>query len=222
MKEFTHIYTLSCPESRLVRYVGKSDNPHKRYQRHMEGVDGTKNSSWIISLKNKGLKPVMEIVDKVPYCDWELHEIRYINLFKAMGANLNNLQSGGSRPKDHKESIAKRIKTKSNKPYVLSDKQKDNVEKLVARMKKCGPWNKGKRYTVDLTDEQRLKKSIAQTGRHQSKPVLQYDLNGVFIKEWTGAYQAYKTLGISFKNISSNCKGRYKSAGGFIWKFKEE
>lgn len=49
------------------------------------------------------------------------------------------------------------------------------------------------------------------------KPVLQFDLNGNFIAEYPFQIWVKHNLGISI----SNClKGRTKTAGGYIWKFK--
>lgn len=55
----------------------------------------------------------------------------------------------------------------------------------------------------------------------QAKPVLQYDLNGNFIREWPSLAKVYEELGIHKSDISDCCKGRkVKTAGGFVWKFK--
>ena len=53
-----------------------------------------------------------------------------------------------------------------------------------------------------------------------SKPVLQYDLLGNFIREWPSMIKVEEELGIDQGNISHCCIGNRKSAGGFIWKFK--
>ena len=47
--------------------------------------------------------------------------------------------------------------------------------------------------------------------------VLQYDLEGNFIKEWPSAAEAKRQLGID--NITVVCSGKRKTAGGFIWKY---
>ena len=52
------------------------------------------------------------------------------------------------------------------------------------------------------------------------KTVLQYSLEGAFIKEWPNAHSAERVLNIS--GIGEVCKGKKKSAGGFLWKYKEE
>ena len=55
------------------------------------------------------------------------------------------------------------------------------------------------------------------------KAVLQYSLDGEFIKEWPNAYAASHGLGMNINGyIGLVCKGKKKSAGGFIWKYKDE
>ena len=54
------------------------------------------------------------------------------------------------------------------------------------------------------------------------KPITQYEKDGTFVGEWPSIKEAGKTLGIDLGNITSNCKGDIKSAGGFIWKYKEK
>lgn len=53
-------------------------------------------------------------------------------------------------------------------------------------------------------------------------PILQFSLDGVFLKEWKSAREADESLNISYKCISGVCRGHRKTTGGFIWKFKDE
>lgn len=55
---------------------------------------------------------------------------------------------------------------------------------------------------------------------NQSKPVLQYDLNNNFIKEWKSAKEASEHLCIQQNSISLCCRNKRKKAGNFNWKFK--
>lgn len=52
--------------------------------------------------------------------------------------------------------------------------------------------------------------------------VLQYDMNGNFIKEWDSISSASKELKIGSNCITTCCKGKYKSSGGYIWKYKSD
>ena len=54
------------------------------------------------------------------------------------------------------------------------------------------------------------------------KKVLQYDKNGNFIREWKSGCEAGRQLKISQANISACCRKVAKSAGKYIWRFKEE
>lgn len=53
-----------------------------------------------------------------------------------------------------------------------------------------------------------------------NRAILQYTKDGVFVKEHYSINQAGRTIGINFKDICSCCQGKRKSAGGFIWKYK--
>lgn len=53
------------------------------------------------------------------------------------------------------------------------------------------------------------------------KPILQIDKNtGEVIKEYPSIKDASKQLGIDQSQISKCAKGKEKSAGGFIWRYK--
>lgn len=54
-----------------------------------------------------------------------------------------------------------------------------------------------------------------------SKPVSQYTKDGEFIATYPSIMEAERQTGICNGNISACCNGRYKSAGGFIWRRAE-
>jgi hypothetical protein len=51
------------------------------------------------------------------------------------------------------------------------------------------------------------------------KKVTQFSMNMNFIKEWNSIALASKSLGIGSNSITTCCKGKYKSSGGFIWRY---
>lgn len=53
----------------------------------------------------------------------------------------------------------------------------------------------------------------------RSKKVNQYDLNGNLIKTWKSIKEASEANNIFLGNISSCCKGKIKTTGGYIWKY---
>lgn len=55
---------------------------------------------------------------------------------------------------------------------------------------------------------------------HQtSKPILQFSLNGEFIKKWNCAKDAARELNINDNHIGSCCRGKRKTTYGYIWKY---
>ena len=53
--------------------------------------------------------------------------------------------------------------------------------------------------------------------KSHNKPILQYDLDGNFIREWECAADVGKEVR---SNIVTCLKGRLKSAYGYVWKYK--
>ena len=68
------------------------------------------------------------------------------------------------------------------------------------------------RYSEDLQPEVYKKKNV--------KSVLQFTISGEFIKEWDSIAMVSRELKIGGNSIVTCCKGKYKSAGGFNWKYK--
>lgn len=54
---------------------------------------------------------------------------------------------------------------------------------------------------------------------NRSKQIIQLTLDGEFIKNWGSMMDVERKLGYHQSSISQCCKGRYKSANGYKWKF---
>lgn len=63
------------------------------------------------------------------------------------------------------------------------------------------------------------KKYGAINGKKRSIPILQFSKDGTLIKEWPSVREAGRQLGIACSSICDCLKGRYKSAGGFVWRY---
>lgn len=92
------IYTLGDPETKRIRYVGKTVNVHRRLLVHMNEKRGTHKNNWLRGLKSKGLKPLFSIIETIfdsSDLDWQPREIFWINHYRSMGELLTNLDGGG-------------------------------------------------------------------------------------------------------------------------------
>lgn len=86
----------------------------------------------------------------------------------------------------------------------------------------CG--DKNPNYGNSWTDEMKNELSKKFTGkvRGKTKSVLQYDLDGKFIKEWKTIKSACNSLNLRASGISSVLSGRYKQSGGYMWEYKNK
>ena len=100
-------------------------------------------------------------------------------------------------------------KTKKGKP--LTEEHKQKLRKTKKGKYSENSWMFGKHLSEE--HKQKISKAI-------SKPILQFTLDSVFIREWQSATIASKELNINQSNITACCKGRYKSAGMYIWRYK--
>jgi hypothetical protein len=129
----THIYSLDCPITGDVKYIGKSDCPDYRYRKHLEGAirnkKPTKKNNWIISLNNQGLKPILTIIDSIDNSEWRFWEMHYISLYKSFGFDLKNMTFGGDGGKMSKESIDKIIE--ANRKRRHTEEHKKMISKIM-------------------------------------------------------------------------------------------
>ena len=225
MKTFIYILT---DENNQPRYVGKSDNPNRRLKDHIYEAKRSDSKShrvnWINSMLTKNLKPNVVIIDEVPNEEWEFWENFWIEQFKQRNFDLTNGSIGGfGFTKGHfvsKETKEKhRLAALGNKNKLGKKCSKESIEKM-------SKSHLGK----TLSEETKAKMSKSRMGLGKgkiisqaqieilSKKVLQYDLQGNFIKEYSSAVEAKLETGAS--HISCVCIGRRKSSGGYFWKFK--
>lgn len=74
----TLIYSLNCPITNEIRYIGKTTiNPKKRFNNHLKSKEKSKKAIWIKELLSKNLIPILK---EIEYCDnsiWKEREIFY-------------------------------------------------------------------------------------------------------------------------------------------------
>lgn len=81
-------------------------------------------------------------------------------------------------------------------------------------------------YINPFKNKKHSDKTIALLGLKSSKIVLQYDLENNFIREWKSAREAAKYYNMAVTGITNvasikESMKKYKTAKGFIWRWKE-
>lgn len=78
-------------------------------------------------------------------------------------------------------------------------------------------WCTHKYNSTYGTRATRIKDTIKRTGK--AIPVLMYSKNGIFLCRFDAINEAAITMDISCGSIVECCKGKRKSAGGYVWKY---
>ena len=235
-----YIYTLSHPITNEVKYIGKTNNISKRYSAHLNDKSKSYKNSWIKSLLNEDLLPVIEILEEF---DNELPcynaEIYWIEQFKSWGFNLTNLQSGGVGGNSESLKLDKNPNAKISIETVLSIKNyllnTDKTIEELALIHNCkestiqnikyGSWSEitgftGKEKWVRKASVEKRRNALKDCGLYerQSIKVLQYDLDNNFIQKFNSISEASEKTNTNRTSLSQCLNNKLKSANKFIWK----
>jgi group I intron endonuclease len=228
------IYSLNDPITGEVRYIGLTFNSLKqRLKSHCSEKSKTHKCNWINNLREKGLKPIIELIEEniSSYDDCCKREIFYIETYKNNGHNLTNSATGGNKNKKMSletcEKMSRsRIEYLKNNPEskYLSEETKLKIsESTINRFKDPNEKDKlrisNKKYEDSKSEEQKLNDILVQERR---KEVYQYDKNMNLICKYPSISNAAKMNNLFGTNISKCCNHKVKSSGGFIWRFEDD
>ena len=118
----------------------------------------------------------------------------------------------------------------TNEGYNISTYDRNSYKRTEKTRKKMSEAHIGKHFSEDHKN----KISEAHIGKHLSEEakrkiseamrvnkILQFSKEGEFIAEYPSLVEAERQTGCNRGNICQCCKGKYKTCGGFIWKYKE-
>jgi hypothetical protein len=121
---------------------------------------------------------------------------------------------------------------KNHQKYKVSSKEYERIKKensiivssYIKKLKKnhiCyrNP-KRGEKISKSLTGYKQNKEHLNKRKIANSKPIIQYNLDGTPLKEWISCTEASNFLNINIRGINNNLLNISKSSGGYIWKFK--
>ena len=120
-----------------------------------------------------------------------------------------------------------RIKISQYQQYKIESgwKHSDDAKKKISESSKgraCSDETKQKLRKpkpTGFSDKiSKIKKGVKLGPSKKRKPILQFDMDNIFIKEWESVSSAESELKIY--NINAVCKGKQQTAGGYKWKYK--
>ena len=200
-------------------YIGMTSlNPKKRwdygwgYQRNPKMWKDIQNSDW-----NKDWQH--NILGKFEDKQEALNvEEMFIWLFDSINKGYNISSYGGGSYKqteEHKKKISESLTGEKNPNFGkhFSEETRKRMSDNHADLSGENHPMFGKHHTEET-------KSKMSKSSH-SKPVLQYSKEGELIAEYLSTKEAERLTGCYHGHICKCCKGRLKTCGGFIWRYKK-
>ena len=215
-------------------YIGSAINIQYRWKRHLS--DLRKNKHHCITLQrhyNKYGESDL-LFEVIEYCKEEeliKKEQSYLDFFtkKFNICDVAGSCIGIKKSEEFKKKISILTKGANNPTYGLirtkewrnkiSEANKGKPSKL--KGKKANFSEQHKKKLSELAKNRIFSEETRKKISNKAKiPINQFDKNNSFIKEWDSIKSASLELKIDSGSIVANLKGRLKTAGGYIWKYK--
>jgi len=234
------IYKITNPKGRV--YIGKTRDFNERMGKYMR-LECKHQRLMYASICKYGweahIKEEIEKMHSTEYFAFEREKF-WIDFYKSNknrwpnenGMNLTDGGDGGSGIKFTEEARIRR--SEASKKVWANPASRNKLS--ASQLKRWNdPKEKAKMREVFANPVVKLKQSIAAKNRHDKigivnnlkkggesvrKPIIQFDSNGIFIKEFPSTLAAASELGIHPNNIHYILKGKNKTSHGFIFKYK--
>lgn len=190
-------------------YIGKTTKTiEERWKEHLD--ESFNNSYYLIhkAIRKYGVENF--IIDQIEECSNDIlsqreqYWIKILNTYYKNNYGYN-MTLGGEGALKYSDKDILNYWNQGLKSSQIAEKLGANVGTISDRLKTLKPGEARKRHL-----------------NSNKKSVLQYDLDGNFIKEWESASLAEKELGFSAGSITKCCKKERTMAFNNLWKYKND
>lgn len=235
-----YIYLITNTENGM-QYVGQTqqEDIHDRWNAHKR-VSPTNIGRYLYSAYKKyGInKFKFQIICICFNEDCDRYEEDYIKKYNTLAPKGYNLQTGGKSTKFSEET--RQLMSRRQKELMTDDKRKEiserNKGKIISesqrhalsisqkeRWKNMSSEEKNKliEKRKNNTNYENARNALLKGSAANKKRVGQYDINNNLLESFDSITHASKSTNICHSTISKVClqKPKYKTTGGFIWKF---
>lgn len=206
------VYIHTAPNGKV--YVGATSRPPKERWKYGHGYRG--NIPFYADIKLFGWNNIKhEVVcqglDEEQAYEMEVELIqKYNSSDPRKGYNRTYGGKGSTGYKPTAETIERLKKSHTGIKHPHTEEWDRNISKALKGKKKP---HKGVPRSASCR---------AKIAKAHAKAVQQYSKNGEPVAEYASTREAERVTGVKNQGISLCCLGRAKTAGGYIWKFKEE
>lgn len=220
------IYKITSPTGHI--YVGQSIDIDRRFKRYRNGEHSSQYALFRSFLKHGWANhrfEILEICDKNDLDNKERFWQEFYNVTGENGLNCHLVGAYGKKMVFSEGALAKM--SKAAKERVVSElKNKNHSDAMKGRKytpehrAKISKSNKGKYHwwSKGKPTSDYQKKMASEKNKN---PVFKYDKEMNFICEYDSIKEAAKSNNLKTgSSISLCCRGGNKSAGGFVWRYK--
>ena len=210
MKKITKIYLVeNCYGDSNKVYIGKTINSRESNHKKTYG--------------DQIIYTFIDEINSLNRIDWEPLETYWIEQFKQWGFEIVNIRKKGGMGPEFLSQEARNKKSKSmlgkthSKETRLKISQSSKGKKRPKEIgEKISNSKKGKfiNLVVSSVHKDKLKEI-------HSVPIIQFDLQGNFIREWNSTQEAALFYKIQKGHICNALNGRSKSSNGYMWGYKK-
>lgn len=203
-----YVYKYTSPSGKI--YIGQTGRTQSKRSGGENGSCYHNSIYFFHAIQKYGIKNFKyEILqDNLTEEEAKLEEQRYIKLYDATNPLIGyNLTKGGDGNKKYDYELIFKL-------Y--------NEGKTVGEIKKILNCSEVPiQSSLDMYGISGKDRISRSAGKYHIVTIYQYSKDKKLINTFNSIAEAERETGVSHSNIVANCKGRRKSAGGFIWSYKK-
>lgn len=205
-------------------YIGQSRDIEARWAKHLSAYKSSPEWELYRAFKKYGIGAFsFEVIEECTIEELNEREIYWIAHFDSFN-NGYNMTLGGEACNGTNDKVVYQYDLSGNfiKEYKSAhEAARENNIQFTNICKVC----RGERKTAggfgwSYTKTENI--GPIKTKRLGDGTVLQFTKEGEFVAEYSSAKEARRQTGISDTTIGLVCKGKGKTAGGFVWKYKND
>lgn len=211
-------------------YIGQAIDLQERYKKHLKNInDLSHQEDFYIGLREFGINnfsyEILESFNEFNQDFLNSLECFYIEKFNCLVPNGYNMVPGGSNGAGlakGKRVIQFDLKGKKIAEYPSAHEASRITGIDCSSICACcrNEISHTKIFQWKYDNDNKIIQDISTSVILMDQPVLQYSLDGVFIKEYLTLQQASEITNISKSTICNVCNGKGNTAGGYIWRYK--